>query len=101
QTAPASPSASSRSGSEPIVEIVVPVYNEARALAASIRQLHDFLTSSCDFGFQITIADNASTDRTLAVARALCGELAGVHALHLDDKGRGLALRASWGVSDA
>ena len=100
-SATASASPSSRSGSEPTVEIVVPVYNEARALAARIRELHDFLTSSCDFAFRITIADNASTDATLAVARALCGELAGVRVLHLDAKGRGLALRAAWGASDA
>ena len=47
------------------------------------------------------IADNASTDRTLTVARGLAQELASVTVLHLAQKGRGRALRAAWAGSDA
>ncbi|HWH10569.1 MAG TPA: dolichyl-phosphate beta-glucosyltransferase [Solirubrobacteraceae bacterium] len=83
------------------VDIVVPVHNEAGVLDASVRTLHGFLEAECDFTFRITIADNASTDETLEIARRLSGELAGVDVLHLDRKGRGLALRAAWGRSEA
>src|SRR3954469_20446463 len=85
----------------PQVEIVVPVYNEERALAASIRRLHDHLAGGLPFTWRIVIADNASTDSTLTVARRLAHALSGVSVLHLPEKGRGWALRAAWSASDA
>ena len=44
----------------PRIEVVVPVYNEATALAPSVRTLHAFLTRELPFAWEITIADNAS-----------------------------------------
>jgi glycosyltransferase involved in cell wall biosynthesis len=85
----------------PAVEIVIPVYNEQRALAASVRKLHRYMKREFTFAFRITVADNASVDRTLALARGLAEELAEVDVLHLDEKGRGRALRAAWTRSDA
>jgi glycosyltransferase involved in cell wall biosynthesis len=85
----------------PQVEIVVPVFSEEAALGRSIRRLHDFLTASFPFTWRIVIADNASTDTTPALARALGRELRGVSYLRLDDKGRGRALRAAWSASRA
>ena len=49
----------------------------------------------------ITIADNASTDQTWAVAERLAAELPQVHAVHMDQKGRGRALKQVWLASDA
>ena len=83
------------------VEIVVPTYNEESALDVSVRRLHGFLHDNLPFSWQITIADNASTDRTLEIARRLADELGGVNVLHLAQKGRGRALRAAWSASDA
>jgi glycosyltransferase involved in cell wall biosynthesis len=83
------------------VEIVIPVHNERRALERSVRTLHCYLSQTFTFSFRITIADNASTDATLDVARALADELEGVGVLYLDRKGRGHALRAAWRRSDA
>jgi glycosyltransferase involved in cell wall biosynthesis len=83
------------------IDIVVPVYNEQAALAESIRRLDSYLSAEFPFDWRIVIADNASTDATLAVARALADDLPGVEALHLDQKGRGRALRAAWSASDA
>jgi glycosyltransferase involved in cell wall biosynthesis len=85
----------------PTLDIVVPVYNEEADLAPAVRRLHEFLTESLPFSARITIADNASTDATLQVARILEAELNGVEVLHLDEKGRGRALRAAWRASDA
>ncbi|HEY2320053.1 MAG TPA: glycosyltransferase [Solirubrobacteraceae bacterium] len=83
------------------VDIVVPVYNEEVALEASVRRLHGFLSAEMPYAWRIVIADNASTDATLAVARALALELGHVTVLHLQRKGRGRALRAAWTASDA
>ena len=80
---------------------MIPVYNEERVLAASVRKLHACLRRNYTFPFRITIADNASTDSTFEVAEALCTEFAEVEALYLEEKGRGRALRAAWARSDA
>jgi putative flippase GtrA len=86
---------------QPVVDIVVPVYNEAVGLEASVRRLHAYLTTSFPLPWRITVADNASTDGTLAVAGALADELPQVTAIHLPEKGRGRALRAAWLASEA
>jgi putative flippase GtrA len=83
------------------VDIVVPVYNEAAGLVASVERLHAYLASDFPFTFQITIADNASTDDTWRLATELAARLPHVSARHLDQKGRGRALRATWTESSA
>jgi putative flippase GtrA len=83
------------------VEIVVPVFNEEIDLEPSVRRLHAFLRRDFPFDAMITIADNASTDRTWLRATALAAELDGVRAVHLDAKGRGRALQHVWASSRA
>ena len=83
------------------VDIVLPVYNEAATLRASVLRLHTFLTERFPLSWRITIADNASTDGTWDLAQGLAEELDGVHALHLDRKGRGRALREAWSASES
>jgi putative flippase GtrA len=83
------------------IDIVVPVHNEQAALQDSIRRLHEFLSHEMPYAWRIVIADNASTDATLAMARALAFELEHVAVLHLSRKGRGRALRTAWTGSDA
>jgi glycosyltransferase involved in cell wall biosynthesis len=85
----------------PMCEIVIPVYNEAHVVDASVRRLHDFLTTTFPFSWRITIVDNASTDGTWYAAARLARDLAHVRATHIDRKGRGLALRSAWSASDA
>jgi glycosyltransferase involved in cell wall biosynthesis len=95
------PAPAPRGSRGPVVEIVVPVYNEAPTLERSIRRLHGFLETSLPFAWRIVIADNASADETWAIARRLRHELSTVDAIHLELKGRGRALRAAWSASDA
>ncbi len=85
----------------PIVDIVIPVYNETVALPAGVRRLHEYLARGFPFSWRVTIVDNGSTDGTWFVAGQLARELAGVRAVHLDAKGRGRALRSAWSASDA
>ncbi|HET6507274.1 MAG TPA: glycosyltransferase [Baekduia sp.] len=83
------------------VDVVVPVYNEQAALGDSVRRLHAFLTEHFPFSWRIVIADNASTDGTPSIARALAEELEHVAHHRLERKGRGLALKEAWSSSDA
>ena len=85
----------------PIVDIVVPVYNEEADLESSVRRLRAYLDDRFPFASTITIADNASTDATWAIARRLADSMPRVRALHLDQKGRGRALRQAWLASEA
>jgi glycosyltransferase involved in cell wall biosynthesis len=85
----------------PVVDVVVPVYNEAAVLDRSIRRLHAYLGEYLPFTWRVTIVDNGSTDGTWFNAARLAQDLSNVSALHLDLKGRGLALRTAWTASDA
>ncbi len=86
---------------DPLIEVAIPVYNEERVLAATVRRLHAYLGERFPYRFVITIADNASTDGTWAIAERLRLEIPEVEAVHLDRKGRGRALRHVWGTSVA
>ena len=83
------------------VEIVIPVRNEERDLAPSVRRLDAYLGGTFPFTTRITIADNGSTDGTWAQALALAEELPSVHAARLERPGRGGALHSIWSASDA
>ncbi|HEY5820474.1 MAG TPA: bifunctional glycosyltransferase family 2/GtrA family protein [Propionibacteriaceae bacterium] len=84
-----------------VVDIVVPVYNEEADLGPSVMRLDAFLTEHFPYSYCITIADNASTDGTWAVAQGLVDQLDRVRAVHLEQKGRGRALKAVWSTSSA
>ncbi|MFI2713659.1 glycosyltransferase [Micromonospora sp. NPDC018662] len=84
-----------------VLDVVVPVYNEEVDLGPCVRRLHAHLTTHFPYPFRITVADNASSDGTRAVAEALAAELPEVGVLHLAEKGRGRALRAAWSASPA
>ncbi|CAM5506505.1 glycosyltransferase [Streptomyces microflavus] len=85
----------------PVLDVVVPVYNEEKDLRPCVLRLHDHLSRTFPYAFRITVADNASTDSTPAVAAALAAELRGVRYVRLEEKGRGRALRTVWSESDA
>jgi putative flippase GtrA len=83
------------------LDVVVPVYNEQESLENSVRVLHATLSAQFDDPWRITIADNASTDDTARLAARLAAELPEVEVLHLDEKGRGRALKRAWLASAA
>ena len=96
--ADASPRTAAR---DAVLDVVLPVHNEEADLGPCVRRLHEHLSTTFPYPFRITIADNASTDGTLAVARGLADDLAAVRVTHLAAKGRGRALREVWSASDA
>ncbi|MEU6549231.1 bifunctional glycosyltransferase family 2/GtrA family protein [Streptomyces sp. NPDC046915] len=86
---------------EPVLDVVVPVFNEERDLEPSVRRLHAHLRETFPYPFRITVADNASTDETPRIAARLAEELPEAQWLRLAEKGRGRALRAAWSASPA
>lgn len=83
------------------VDAVIPVYNEAHVLEKSVGTLSAFLEANLPYDWRIVVADNASTDATLEVAKGIADVSRRVNVLHLDQKGRGRALKAAWLGSDA
>lgn len=84
------------------VEVVIPIYNEEEELERNIKKLHSNLAKnlSC-YNWHITIADNASTDKSLKIAKRLSQKLNNVGFIHLDKKGRGRAVKRAWKESKA
>lgn len=85
----------------PVLDVVIPVYNEESGLADSVRRLNAWLRVHFPYPARITIADNASTDATWLVAQRLADTMPAVTAVHLEQKGRGRALKQVWSDSDA
>ncbi len=84
------------------VDVLLPVYNEEEDLAKSVTKLRDFLLENLtDYDWRVVVGDNASTDRTLEIAKELSEQYPEVGYFHLDQKGRGRALRHAWTTSDA
>ncbi|MFC4910688.1 glycosyltransferase [Actinomadura gamaensis] len=84
-----------------VVEIVIPVLNEERALEGGVRTLHAYLDEWFPWTWRITVVDNGSTDRTSEIGDALAAELPGVQMRRLDVRGKGAAVKAAWRASDA
>jgi glycosyltransferase involved in cell wall biosynthesis len=84
-----------------VLDVVIPVYNEEADLAPAVRRLDAYLRRTFPYTFEITIADNASTDATPAIAADLAETMPRVRVVSLPEKGRGRALRAAWTGSEA
>ncbi|MEV5878715.1 bifunctional glycosyltransferase family 2/GtrA family protein [Streptomyces sp. NPDC052101] len=85
----------------PVLDVVIPVYNEEKDLQPCVLRLHEHLKRTFPYAFRITIADNASTDTTPRVAARLEAEIPEVTNFRLEQKGRGRALRTVWSASNA
>jgi glycosyltransferase involved in cell wall biosynthesis len=85
----------------PRVDVVIPCYNEATVLRASIERTVALFDDNPRFDWRVVIADNGSNDGTGPLAEQLAGEYPEVRALLLTIKGRGLALKEAWTKSDA
>jgi len=85
----------------PSVDVVIPVYNEEEALPPCVEKLSAFLKKNLPNPWRILIADNGSIDGTLTVCKELSQKYPGVDYVHLDQKGRGRALKRAWLESEA
>ena len=82
--------------------VVLPVYNEETDLSKNFPVVHRFLDEHFDqLHWEVIIAEQASTDHTLEIAQKLSQNYPRTSCIHLDEKGRGGALREAWTGSDA
>ena len=76
----------------PFISIVIPVYNEEAILRAAVLDLVDQL-SVLPWSYELVLAENGSTDRTVAVAAELAGRFGQLVCRHTDEPNYGKALR--------
>ena len=83
------------------IDFALPVYNEEACLSVNVSKLISYLQSKALCDWQVIIVDNASTDETPIIADVLAAEIYEVHAVHLEQKGRGYALKSAFQSSQA
>src|SRR5688572_16989602 len=91
----------SRCMSDTLVDLVIPVYNEAHVLEQSVQKLSDAMNKTADFAWRIVVVDNGSIDGTADVGERLANKQSQVQFLRLGQKGRGYALLQAWTETDA
>ena len=78
--------------SAPFLSIVIPAYNEENRLPGAIEQIHAFLKGQM-YSSEILVVENGSQDRTLEVAQDFSKKVPGLRVLHVEQKGKGRAVR--------
>jgi glycosyltransferase involved in cell wall biosynthesis len=84
------------------LEITIPVYNEENELENSILKLYKYCLENLEaYDWQITIADNASSDNTPIIGANLSKKHKEISLFRLEEKGRGRAVKRAWSNSEA
>ena len=77
---------------QPLLSILIPAYNEERRLPDTLDQVLQFLGEQA-YTYEVLVIENGSGDRTLAIAQEYAGRFACLRAMHIDGRGKGLAIR--------
>jgi glycosyltransferase involved in cell wall biosynthesis len=78
--------------SNPLLSLIIPAYNEAERLPASLAQIHAFLSKQT-FSSEIIVVENGSTDGTFAIVEGLKQHIPNLTLLHEHTPGKGWAVR--------
>jgi dolichyl-phosphate beta-glucosyltransferase len=84
----------------PVLDVVVPAYNEASRLPTTLPVLRTHL-AALGIPAVVTVVDNASEDATAAIAASQPAGPVPVRVLHCADRGKGYAVRAGIVATDA
>src|SRR5690606_9550863 len=76
----------------PLISIVIPIYNEQAILADAVSEIRSGM-EEFEHSYEIILAENGSTDRTVALATELCEQYPELHIFSVDEPNYGKALR--------
>lgn len=79
--------------SDPAVSIVIPAFDEAHRIVASLVDIDAFLRAHSP-GWEVWVVDDGSGDDTAALAERFAADHPGFHVLRVRHGGKGAALRA-------
>lgn len=77
----------------PLLSIIIPAYNEERRLPATLETIQGFLAQQ-NYTAEALIVENGSSDRTLSIAQEFAERNPVFRAMHIDERGKGRAVRA-------
>ncbi len=80
------------STSNPLLSLIIPAYNEAERLPASLAQIHAFLSKQT-FSAEIIVVENGSSDDTYVLVDGLKKHIPNLTLLHEHTPGKGWAVR--------
>ena len=76
----------------PFLSIVIPAYNEEVRLLNSLEKIASFLSKQT-YPAEVLIVENGSSDRTYAIAQEFTEKNPLFHALHIEERGKGIAVK--------
>ncbi len=77
----------------PFLSLILPAHNEEQRLSRCLVQVDDFLCEQC-YDSEIIVVENGSSDETLEIGRSFLPKIKNLKVIHLDDRGKGLAVQA-------
>jgi glycosyltransferase involved in cell wall biosynthesis len=78
---------------KPFLSIVIPAYNEETRLPGSLEKIAVFLAQQ-SYRAEVLIVENGSSHRTYAIAQEFEQKNPIFHALHIDERGKGIAVKS-------
>lgn len=85
-------SGATKEQARPFLTIVIPAYNEARRLPATLERILDYLDQQ-GYSAQVIVVDDGSTDGTAAVARAFDVQHRRIQVIENPHQGKGATVR--------
>lgn len=80
------------------LSIVIPAYNEATRLPASLEKIHAFLQSQ-PYTAEIIVVENGSSDDTLILVQDLQAKIDNLIVIHEERRGKGWAVKRGMQIS--
>jgi dolichyl-phosphate beta-glucosyltransferase len=74
------------------ISIIIPAHNEEARLPRALEQLNAFLSKQ-SYTSEVVVVENGSHDRTYQVGQEFASHIPNLRIIHLDESGKGLAVR--------
>jgi dolichyl-phosphate beta-glucosyltransferase len=83
----------------PYLSLILPAHNEEQRIISCLEKVNDFLGKQ-DYSSEVLVVENASADRTLEIAKSFSRQMKNLQIIHLDDRGKGLAVQTGMLAAD-
>lgn len=78
---------------QPFLSVIIPAHNEESRLPSSLKQLGQFLDQQ-SYTSEVVVVENGSQDQTYQVGMEIAKKMPNLRIMHMDEAGKGLAVRS-------